>query len=229
MTMMSTAPTPPHQVGSRTKGTKPFSMAMWNICCGRGTGMAAVAKGLAQMGVGIGILTKTKVTNNRYLKCLLGYRVLVLKAASPHQGGIGLIWREDHNGLEVKAIWPLTPNLMSFQLITGNERYYVMGIYSPPNCMLGVDNLRVAWEAFPADCTPLLVGDLNIWFEDPADDRAVAIINLLEEINTTDLSRNFLPRQCSQQWRQARWTFRMRRGGDGAIHNQTIFWGMSAS
>jgi hypothetical protein len=47
--------------------------------------MAAAAKGLAQMGVGIGFLTKTKVTDDRYLKSLLGYRVLVLKAASPHQ------------------------------------------------------------------------------------------------------------------------------------------------
>ena len=133
-----------------------------------------------------------KVTNDWYSKSILGYRVLILKAASPHQGGIGLIWREDHKGFEVKAIWPLTPNLMSFQLVTGNERFYVMGIYIPPNCTLGVDDLRVAWEACSADYTPLVIGDLNIWFEDPANDRADAIINLLEEINTTNLSRNFL-------------------------------------
>ncbi len=69
------------------------------------------------------------------------------KVASLHQGGIGLIWWEDHDGFEVKAVWPLTPNLMTFQLLTGDERYYVMGIYIPPNCMMGVDNLRVAWEA----------------------------------------------------------------------------------
>jgi hypothetical protein len=62
---MSTALTPPQPGGRETKGTKPFSMAMWNIYCKRGTGMAAVAKGLAQMVVGIGILTKTKVTNDR--------------------------------------------------------------------------------------------------------------------------------------------------------------------
>jgi hypothetical protein len=35
--------------------------------------MDAAAKGLVQMGVGIGILTKTKVTDNQYLKSLLGY------------------------------------------------------------------------------------------------------------------------------------------------------------
>jgi hypothetical protein len=82
---------------------------------------------------------------------------------------------------------------MSFQLITGNERFYVMAIYIPPNCMMGVDDLQVAWEACPADCTPLVAGDLNIRFEDPTNDRADAIVNLLEEINTTNLSRNFLP------------------------------------
>jgi hypothetical protein len=119
-------------------------MATWNICCVRGTGMAAAAEGLAQMGVGIGILTKTKVIGDWYSKSLLGYRVLVLKAASPHQGGIGLIWREDHDGFEVEAVRPLTPNLMSFQLVTGDERFYVMGIYIPPNCTSGMEDVRVA-------------------------------------------------------------------------------------
>jgi hypothetical protein len=41
-------------------------MEKWNICCGRGTGMAAAAKGMAQMGVVIGILTKTKVPDDWY-------------------------------------------------------------------------------------------------------------------------------------------------------------------
>ena len=72
-------------------------------------------------------------------------RVLVLKAASPHQGGVGLIWRDVHDGFKVKAVQPLTLNLLSFQLIMGDERYYVMGIYIPPNCTMGVDNLQVAW------------------------------------------------------------------------------------
>jgi hypothetical protein len=106
-------------------------------------------------------------------------RVLVLKAASPHQGGVGLIWRDVHDGFKVKAVQPLTLNLLSFQLIMGDERYYVMGIYIPPNCTMGVDNLQVAWEACPADCTPLIVEDLNIWFEDPTNNRADAIVDLL--------------------------------------------------
>jgi hypothetical protein len=175
--MMSIALMPPRPGGSGTKGTKPFSMATWNICCRRGTGMAAAAKGLAQMEVRIGILTKMKVTDNRYSKSLLGYKVIVFKTVSPHQGGIGLVWREDHNGFEVKAIRPTTLNLLTFQLVMGDKRFYLMGIYIPPNYTTGVEDLRVAWEACPVDCTPLVIGDLNIRFEDPADNRADAIVN----------------------------------------------------
>jgi hypothetical protein len=51
-----------------------------------------------------------------------------------------------------------------------------MRIYISPNCIMGVDDFRLAWEACPADCTPLVVGDLNIRFEDPADNRADAIV-----------------------------------------------------
>ncbi len=87
-----------------------------------------------------------------------------------------------------------------------------MGIYIASNCTMGVEDLRVAWEACPADCTPLVVGDLNVWFEDPTDNRADAIVDLLDEINITNLSRKFLPQQCSQQWRWTHWTFHMQRG-----------------
>ncbi len=155
--------------------------------------MAAVAKGLAQLGVRIGILTKTKITNDWYYKSLLGYRIIVSKTVSPHQGGVSLIWRENHDGFKVKAVWPTTPNLLTFQLIMGDEQFYVMGIYTPPNCMTGVGNLQVAWGACPTDCTLLIIGDLNICFEDSAEDRADAIINLLEEINITTLSCKYTP------------------------------------
>jgi hypothetical protein len=120
--------------------------------------MAAAAKGLVQMGVGIGIPTKTKVDNNQYSKSLLEYRVLVLKAASPHQGGIGLIWREDHDGFEVKAVRPLTLNLMSFQLVMGNERYYVMGIYIPPTVQWGWMISEWHGRHDPQTTPPLLLG-----------------------------------------------------------------------
>jgi hypothetical protein len=84
---MSASLAPPLPGGSGT-----FSVGAWNIRSVRGGGLAAAAKGLRQMGVGCCVLTETKLTNARYSKFILGYSVIASKAASPHQGGVALLW-----------------------------------------------------------------------------------------------------------------------------------------
>jgi len=64
----------------------------------------------------------------------------------------------------VEAARIVTPNLLTFQLVTDAKRYYVMGIYIPPNDSSGVDDLRAAWNSCPPDCDPNVMGDLNINF-----------------------------------------------------------------
>ena len=59
------------------------------------------------------------------------------------------------------------PNLLTFQLITGDKQFFCMGVYIPPTDTMGVEDLWAAWEACPAGCTPLVLGDLNIDFRDP--------------------------------------------------------------
>ncbi len=76
---------------------------------------------------------------------------------------------------------------MTFQLTTGDERFYVIGIYVPPDCSKGVDNLRNAWDPCPMGCKPIVIGDLNINFGFPCD----VIVDLLDEINLIDTSRRF--------------------------------------
>jgi hypothetical protein len=49
---------------SLPEGSGTFSVATWNIRSGRGAGLAAVAKGLRQMGVGCAVLTETKLTDD---------------------------------------------------------------------------------------------------------------------------------------------------------------------
>jgi hypothetical protein len=97
----------------------------------------------------------------------LGYKVLLTKALNKHQGGTALLWQPDHEAFEVEAVKIVTPNLITFQLVMGDKRYYVMGIYISPNDMEGGDDLWAAWEAFPENCTPLVMGNLNISVEQP--------------------------------------------------------------
>jgi hypothetical protein len=165
------------------------------------------------MGVGCCVLTETKLTDNRYSKTTSGYRVISSKATSPQQGGVALLWEKGHQDFEVEAVTIVSPNLPTFQLVTGEERYFVMGAYIPPADTTGVDDLRTAWAARPANCKPLLLGDLSIDFRTPRMEREEIIADFLDEINVVDTSRRFIQRKGRRQGSGARWTWRQRRGG----------------
>ena len=146
------------------------------------------------MGVGCCVLTETKLTDDRYSKTTSGYRVISSKAASPQQGGVALLWEEGHQDFEVEAVTIVSPNLLTFQLVTGEERYFVMGAYIPPADTTGVDDLRAAWGACPDNCKPLLMGDLNINLRDPRSEREEIIADFLNDVNVVNVSRKFRQR-----------------------------------
>ncbi len=185
---------------SSSGGRGTFSVAAWTIRCGRGNGLTFAAKGLAKMGVGCAILSEMKITNDRYACMTSGYKVLSTKAPSKHKGGVALLWQPDHKGFEVEATRVVTPNLITFQLVvTGDKRYYVIGIYIPPNDTGGGDDLWAAWEVCPANCTPIIMGGLNINVKHPSDEQEAAIADLLDKINLDDTSRKFNLWRCSFQ------------------------------
>jgi hypothetical protein len=154
-----------------------------------------------------------KITDNWYPKLTSGYKVFLSKATTNKQGGIALVWKEGHSSFEMEAARVVTPNLLTFQLVTGYERFYVMGIYIPPNNTTGVDALWAAWNACPDGCAPIVMGDLNISFEHPRNKQEEAIADLLDKINLVDLSCKFCLRLCWMQLARRRWTLRQKRTG----------------
>ncbi len=129
----------------------------------------------------------------------LAYKILASKVASHNQGGIALLWKESCEEYEIELARVVMPNLLTFQLVTGNEQFYCMGVYIPPTDTMGVDDLWVAWEACPAGCTPLVLEDLNINSRDPQNKQEELIVNLLGNINIVDMSRRFILRQPHKQ------------------------------
>jgi hypothetical protein len=174
-------------------GSGAFTLAAWNIRCGHNAGFSSAAKGLAQMGVGLAILTETKVMDNHHPHLVSGHKILVSKAASHNQGGgIALLWKENCGEYKVESVC-VVPNLLTFQLVTGNKRFNCMEVYIPPTDTMRMEDLWAAWEACPAGCPPLVLGDLQINFRDPRNKREELIVNLLENINIVDTSRRFIP------------------------------------
>jgi hypothetical protein len=66
-----------------------------------------------------------------------------------------------------------------------------MGIHIPPNNPKVVDVLQEAWGLYPADCVPLVLGNLSINFDHPRDAHKEQITDLLDEINLVDESWKF--------------------------------------
>jgi hypothetical protein len=172
-----------------------------------------MAKGLAKMGVGCADLSEMKIANDCYARTMSGYKVLSTRAPRKHQGGIALLWKPDHEAFEVEAARIVTPNLIIFQMVMGEERYYIMGIFIPPNNTAGGEDLWAAWEACLSNCSPIVMGDLNINVELPHDKRDAAIADLLDEINLVDTSRKFTPWRCSLQRRRLCWSWHQKHGG----------------
>ena len=76
---------------SKPEGSGTFQMAKWNIVDGRGGRMKQAAAGLAQMRVGLAVLTETKLVDDRHPKTASGYSIMSSKAVSGHQGGVALM------------------------------------------------------------------------------------------------------------------------------------------
>ncbi len=135
------------------------------------------------MGVGLAVLTELKLTDNCYTCLALGFKILASKETSHNQGGIALLWKENHLGYEVESARIATPNLLTFQLVTGDEQFYCMGIYIPPTDTMGVEDLWAAWEACLEGCIPLVLGNLNTNFSNPQNEREEMIRDLFDDIN----------------------------------------------
>jgi hypothetical protein len=159
------------------------------------------------------VLTVTKLTNKRYPRFISGYHVIALKAASPHQSRIVVLWRPGHQDFEVEGVNVASLNILTFQIVMGGVHFFVIGAYIPPADTMGVDDLHATWAKCPTNCKPLLLGDLNINFKAPQTKQEEIIMDLLNEMNFVDRSRKFVQGQGQQQGKGALWTWWQWRGG----------------
>ncbi len=58
--------------------------------------------------------------------------MIALEATSPQQGGIALLWTAGHQDFEIEAVKIVSPNVLTFQLVTRSVRFFVIGAYIPP-------------------------------------------------------------------------------------------------
>jgi hypothetical protein len=203
--MTTIAPEPPLQA----EGSGLFTVASYNIQSSRNGGLESALQAMKQMGVDCGILLETKLTKGVYTRWSSGYNVQSTHALSKWQGGISLFWRTSKM-YEIEEVELHGPNVLSFQLVPGTTRWYIVGCYISPTNLTTLMHIKQAWLACPKGCLPILLGDLNVNLASPHNKHDSTIAKQVEAMALIDMSNHFC-QQCGRRSR-GRWACRMRRG-----------------
>ena len=71
----------------------------------------------------------------------------------------------------VKAVQQFGPNVVGFQLVTGERRWYIVGCYLAPNKTSTIESVAAALKERPRGSELLVAGDSNINLSETEGDR----------------------------------------------------------
>ncbi len=143
---------------SRAEGSGSFMVTSYNLQNGSNGGLESALQAMKQTGVDCGILLETKLTKGVYTCWSSGYNVQSTHVPSKWQGRISLFWRTSRT-YEIEEVEMRGPNLLSFQLIPGATRWYMVGCYILPTNLTTLTHVDKAWQACLIGCHPILLGD----------------------------------------------------------------------
>ena len=80
----------------------------------------------------MGVLQETKIMDRFYTCKSDGYSVVATDAPIQHRGGVAGFYQASP-WFTVEAIQTVGPNVVSFQMVTGEWRWYIIGCYLAPD------------------------------------------------------------------------------------------------
>ena len=87
------------------------------------------------------------------------------------------------------------PNVVTFLLMLGERRWYVVGAYVPPNYVPAVHRMEQALRAAPKRAEMVLMGDLNARLGYPRDEREEYMVTALVDRGLVNITYHFMPRR----------------------------------
>jgi exonuclease III len=171
---------------------KPIRIASYNICSARGGSLESVLRALDQMNVDFCLLQETKLSDDRYTKFSSGYRVFATKATNPFQGGVALVYRQSPYW-QIESERVHSPNVISFELVTGCRRTLVIGAYIPPGDRNAIEFIEQAAQRCP-NLPIMLMGDLNVDLLNLRDTRDANLAAMVATLGLLDILEHFYMR-----------------------------------
>ena len=213
--------------GARTEGKagkrarlrhKTVTIATYNVRDGRGKGedgeeylgVVSAARSMGMVGVDVAVLQETKITDPEFVtRSFEGYSILAAAADSDRRGGVALLVREN-NAFTIENERARGPNVISFELLSGEERWYVVGCYLPPSDKGGEAHRRLehVLGLQPEGTRLLLLGDLNADLDFPRNRQEEVLAADLEERGLRCVTNHFVTRRRRRC--RGNWTWRRR-------------------
>ena len=143
-----------------TEEEVPIKFGTYNIRNGRNGGLEEALRGMEQANMDLGIMQETNITNGVYTHASSGYLVVATDAPSRHRGGIAMFYREGA-GFAVEELSPYGPNVISFKVVTGQRRRYIIGCYLAPDDARTIERVVTALSDQQRGTALVVAGDLN--------------------------------------------------------------------
>ena len=118
--------------------------------------MESALRGMSQANMDLGILQETKIINGVYTRGSASYKVIATDAPSRHRGGVALFYRLTPRFV-VEVVERCGPNLMVWQVVTEEKRWYIVGAYIAPadkGTMETVVKVIRRTSPSPSQCSP---------------------------------------------------------------------------
>ena len=160
----------------------PIKFGTYNIRNGRNGGLESALQGMTQATIDLGVFQETKCTDGIYTRASAGYRVVATEAPSRHRGGVALFYRTTAQ-FAVEKVREYGPNVLSFKVVTGRRRWYIIGCYIAPDDARTIERVVTALGDQSRGTALIVAGDFSTDLGEMASngrgtDIAVATLNI---------------------------------------------------
>jgi len=165
-----------------------ITITTYNVVSARGTRLLQALRAMDDLNTDIAVLTETKLCRGRHARKGFGYTVMATDAPSPSKGGIALAWRTTARHWSLEGVRPLSPNSITATLVSGAQRWLLLGTYLTPNAPpdTELDILEAEHRRYPT-LPVILMGDLNADIDNVDDERCITIATSALQLGTNDI------------------------------------------
>ena len=147
-------------VGTTDRGW--YVQYIWNTQnlerLGRGTGIRSAQNIPGQMDRGE--FQKNKPTKRIYMHGYSEYKMVATEEPSTHSGSVAILYRAEEN-FSVESLHTYGPNVVSFQMASGDKWWYIAGYYLDPDDASTIEDIFTAIRKQPQGDALLVVGDFK--------------------------------------------------------------------